>query len=229
MTALDIRSGLAGQDLSGFVRAEPGGGSGLELLVRGARCAGCLAKIERGITALPGVETARLNLTTGRLAVRWRAGRADPQAVVRALEDMGYQSAPFDPLEVETRIDAEGRRLAVALGVAGFGVGNVMMFSVPAWSALFGQEMGDGSRTAMYWLSALIAAPCTLYAGQTFFTSAIRSLRKGQANMDVPISLGLVLTLIISFSETFQGGRHAYFDAAIGLVCATGPGGRRVR
>ena len=218
MTSLDLTSGGAGRDLSGFIRAEPGGGAGLELLVRGARCAGCLARIERGITALPGVDSARLNLTTERLAVHWQAGRADPQAVVRALEDMGYPSAPFDPLEVESRIDAEGRRLAVALGVAGFGVGNVMMFSVPAWSALFGQEMGDGSRTAMYWLSALIAAPCTLFAGQTFFASALRSLRKGQANMDVPISLGLVLTLVISFSETLQGGRHAYFDAAIGLV-----------
>ena len=218
MTALDVSGGLAGQDLSGFVRTEADGGAGLELLVRGARCAGCLARIERGVTALPGVESARLNLTTGRLAVRWRAGRADPGAVVRALEDMGYQSAPFDPLEVEARIDAEGRRLAVALGVAGFGVGNVMMFSVPAWSALFGQEMGNGSRTAMYWLSALIAAPCTLYAGQTFFASALRSLRKGQANMDVPISLGLILTLVISFSETLQGGQHAYFDAAMGLV-----------
>ncbi len=218
MTVLDVTPPLAGHDLSGFVRAGADGGARLELLVRGARCAGCLAKIERGVTALPGVDSARLNLTTGRLAVTWRTGAADPQAVVRALEEMGYSSAPFDPLEVEDRIDAEGRRLAVALGVAGFGVGNVMMFSVPAWSALFGQEMGDGSRTAMYWLSALIAAPCTLFAGQTFFASAIRSLRKGRANMDVPISLGLILTLLISFSETVQGGRHAYFDAAVGLV-----------
>ncbi len=213
MTVLD-----AGQDLSGFVSSDGKGSARLELLVKGARCAGCLSKIERGVKALPGVEVARMNLTTGRLVVSWKGVAADPRAVVRTLDELGYQSAPFDPMEVEGRIDQEGRRLAVALGVAGFGVGNVMMFSVPAWSALFDQEMGDGSRTAMYWLSALIAAPCTIFAGQTFFASAFRSLRRGKANMDVPISLGLVLTLVISFSETMQGGRHAYFDAAISLV-----------
>ena len=45
-------------------------GRRIELLVKGARCAACLSKIERGIKALPGVEDARLNLTTGKLAVR---------------------------------------------------------------------------------------------------------------------------------------------------------------
>ncbi len=218
MTSLDTSPHLIGVDLSGFVRIEKGGSERLELLVKGARCAGCMAKIERGVKALPDVETARLNLTTGRLQVTWRAGRADPAAVVRELDQLGYPSAPFDPLEAEAQIDREGRKLAMALGVAGFGVGNVMMFSVPAWSALFGQEMGDGSRTAMYWLSAIIAAPCTVYAGQTFFQSAWRSLRRGRANMDVPISLGLTLTLLISFSETMMGGKHAYFDASVSLV-----------
>ena len=36
--------------------------------------------------------------------------------------------------------------------------------------------------------------------------------------MDVPISIGVILTLIVSFSETIQGGRHAYFDAAVSLL-----------
>jgi Cu2+-exporting ATPase len=218
MNAATALSDLAQQDLSGFVRVEKGGRARLELLVKGARCANCMAKIERGVMAVPGVDAARLNLTTGRLQVSWPQGKVDPAEVVRTLDGLGYPSAPFDPLEAETQIDKEGRRLALALGVAGFGVGNVMMFSVPAWGALFGQEMGDGSRTAMYWLSALIAAPCTIFSGRVFFESAFRSLRRGKANMDVPISLGLTLTLLISFSETIMGGKHAYFDAAISLV-----------
>ena len=56
-------------DLTAFLKTEAGGKPGLDLLVKGARCAGCLAKIEREVAAVPGVASARLNLTTGKLAV----------------------------------------------------------------------------------------------------------------------------------------------------------------
>jgi Cu2+-exporting ATPase len=206
------------RDLSGFVERSALVDERLELLVKGARCAGCLRKIETGVAELPGVSHARLNLTSGRLSVRGAAGRLDPALVIGRLEELGYAAAPFDPAESRAADDKEGRRLALALGVAGFGVGNVMMFSVPAWAGLWGQEMGIGGRTAMYWLSALVATPCALYAGTPFFRSAWASLKKRKANMDVPISIGVLLTLAISFSETLRRGPHAYFDAAVSLL-----------
>jgi P-type Cu2+ transporter len=208
---------LARPDLSAFLRKEEGGSSRLELLVKGARCAGCMAKIEKGVGALPAVSSARLNLTSGKLAVTFN-GPADPARVIETLDGLGYPATPYDPNEARQAHDAEGRRLVLALGVAAFGAGNVMMFSVPVWAGLFGQELGPATRELMYWLSALIATPCALYAGMPFFESAWRSLRRGKANMDVPISIGVILTLIVSFSETMLGGPHAYFDAAVSLL-----------
>ncbi|MFO1014213.1 MAG: heavy metal translocating P-type ATPase [Caulobacteraceae bacterium] len=190
----------------------------LELLVSGARCANCLAKIENALRAEPGVTDARLNLTTGKLAVTTRPGGPDTVEVIDLLRRLGYPSAAFDPseaLDAETR---EGRRLAMALGVAAFGAGNVMMFAVPVWAGLFGQELDASTRAVFYWFSALVATPCAVFAGMTFFTSAWRALSKGKANMDVPISIGVILTLIISYAELIQGGAHAYFDAAVTLI-----------
>ena len=210
--------GPSGPDLSAFVQPRAGDEEGVELLVKGARCAACLRKIETGVAGLAGVSHARLNLTTGRMSVRWGRGRSSPAEVIARLDQLGYASAPFDPAESLAAQDREGRRLALALGVAGFGVGNVMMFSVPAWAGLWGQEMGVGGRTLMYWLSALVAAPCALYAGMPFFQSAWASLRRRKANMDVPISIGVLLTLAVSFSETIRRGPHAYFDAAVALL-----------
>ena len=102
--------------------------------------------------------------------------------------------------------------------MAGFGAGNAMMFSVPVWAGLFGQELGPATRSIMLWLSAIVATPCAIYAGLPFFESAWRSLKAGKANMDVPISVGVILTLFISFVETFLNGRDAYFDAAVSLL-----------
>ena len=99
-------------DLGGFVRPAGPGSERADLLVRGARCAACLNKIETAVAGLPNVQSARLNLTTGRMVVTWRAGRADPAVVIDKLESLGYAAAPFDPEEAQEEQDREGRRLS---------------------------------------------------------------------------------------------------------------------
>ena len=206
------------RDLSAFVTRDDADHGRVELLVTGARCAACMAKIERVASAAPGVAAARFNLTTGKLAVRFLGPKGDPGLIIDALEQEGYPATPFDPGKAEAAHDREGRALALALGVAGFGAGNAMMFTVPVWAGLFGQELDPTTRQLMYWFAAAVATPCALFAGMPFFRSAWASLRKGKANMDVPISIGVLLTLVVSFSETIQHGPHAYFDAAVTLL-----------
>lgn len=212
MTAALVR------DLSAFVARDADDRGRLELLVRGARCGACLAKIEKAARETAGVETARFNLTTGKLAVTFSGPNGDPGLVIDALDRAGYPATPFDPAQALREEDREGRALALALGVAGFGAGNVMMFTVPVWAGLFGQELNPATREVMYWFAAAVATPCALFAGMPFFRSAWASLKRRRANMDVPISIGVLLTLIVSFSETLQHGRHAYFDAAVTLL-----------
>lgn len=205
-------------DMSAFLRRRDDGRAGLDLLVTGARCAGCISKIEREMMRLPGVESARLNLSTGRLTLGLANAAVDPGVVIGTLGGLGYPATPFDPQAAVQQRDREGRQLILALAVAGFGAMNAMMFSVPIWAGLFDQELGPATRTMMMWMSAVVGAPCAVFAGMTFFKSAWRSLRAGRANMDVPISVGVILTLAISFSETVLNGRDAYFDAAVSLL-----------
>lgn len=205
-------------DFTAFLRPEKDGRRSLDLLVTGARCANCMAKIEREVTAAPGVEGARLNLSSGKLTVAFGSGRGDPGEVLKRLEAIGYPAKPFDPAQAVAAHDAEGRKFSLALGVAAFGAMNAMMFSVPIWAGLFGQELGPATRTLMQWMSAAVGAPCAVYAGLPFFTSAWRSLKARRANMDVPISIGVILTLVISFVETVLGGADTYFDAAVSLL-----------
>ena len=205
-------------DLGAFLSRRDDGRTSLDLLVPDARCAGCLAKVEREVQALPGVSGARLNLTQKRLTVEFKPGTGDPAGVVAALTRLGYPATPYDPGQAREAHDREGRALILAIAVAGFGVMNTMMFSVPIWAGLFGQELGPATRVLMMWFSGIVGAPCALYAGMPFFRSAWRSLKARRANMDVPISIGVLLTLAISLSETILGGRDAYFDAAVSLL-----------
>lgn len=202
-------------NLAAFVRQAPNGDDALELMVEGASCAGCIKKIESGLLALPGVADARLNLSTKRLRVVWRKGAVAPDAITEELSRLGYGALPFDPERAQQNVDSEGRFLLRCLAVAGFGAMNIMMFTTPVW---FGDDMGEGTRTLLHWFSALVAVPCGLYAAQPFFRSAWNALRAGRANMDVPISLAVVLTFAMSIAETVQGGAHTYFDGITMLL-----------
>jgi Cu2+-exporting ATPase len=201
--------------VAAFVQHARGGVDRLELMVDGASCAACIKKIESAMLAMPGVCDARLNLSTRRLRVDWTPGAIEAQAIADALVRLGYGAKPFDPEMAQARIDAEGRFLLRCLAVAGFGAMNVMMFSAPIW---FGDDMGSATRTLLHWLSALVAIPCALYAAQPFFQSAWTALRARRANMDVPISLAVVLTLSMSIAETLRQGEHAYFDGITMLL-----------
>lgn len=203
-------------DPAAFVRKDKQGRESIELMVQGAKCAGCIKKIEGGLLAIPGVEDARLNLSTGRLSVAWTPGALRAAEVTATLSRLGYNAAAFDPEAAKQQTDEEGRRLLRYLAVAGFAAMNIMMFSVPVWSGH--GEMGEGTRTLLHWVSALIAIPAALYAAQPFFRSAWTALRARRANMDVPISLAVFLTLGISVSETLQQGEHAYFDGITMLL-----------
>lgn len=188
----------------------------VEFIVTGAHCANCIRKIEAGIGAIPGVAGARMNLTTGRLTVEGSAP-LDSEAIAAKLAGLGYPSVPFDAADAAAHKDEEGRRLLACLAVAGFASGNIMLFSIGLWTAQ-GSDMGAATRAFMHWASALIALPASIYSGRPFFTSAWRAIKAGHANMDVPISLAVLLSLGMSLWETIAGGRYAYFDAAVSLL-----------
>lgn len=87
----------AGPGVSAFLRRSDDGRAALDLLVTGARCAGCIAKIEREMTGLAGVESARLNLSTGRLALSLKDAGVDPGRIIASLGRLGYPATPYDP------------------------------------------------------------------------------------------------------------------------------------
>ncbi|MFK4655317.1 Cu2+-exporting ATPase [Bradyrhizobium japonicum] len=205
------------RDFSHYVRAAGDGIKHIDLAVEGVHCAGCMAKIERGLSAIPDVTLARVNLTDRRVALEWKQGTLDPARFIDRLEELGYKAYPYETESAEATEVAESRFLLRCLGVAAFATMNVMMLSIPVWSGNV-SDMLPEQRDFFHWLSALIALPAAAYAGQPFFRSAWRALSAKTTNMDVPISIGVCLALGMSVVETIHHAEHAYFDAAIMLL-----------
>jgi len=204
-------------DLSHYAKPCGAGTLEMELAVEGVACGGCIARIEGAIRNLPGVIEARLNFTSRRLHVAWREGALEPAQIVATLEATGYRCHPFMPQRAEEEEAATARRLTRFLAVAGFAAMNVMLLSVSVWSGN-ASDITPETRDFFHWASALIALPAAAYAGQPFFLSALRALKAHSLNMDVPISLGVILALGMSVVETANHAEHAYFDSAIMLL-----------
>lgn len=197
--------------MSSAVGAAVGAASVSLFNVPGIRCAGCIAKIERGLRDVPGVIDARVNFTSRRVRVAHQR-ELEPAAIQGAIRKAGFAAEPFAG-DADPEASRESRRLVRALAVAGFAAMNVMLLSVSVWSGAEG-----ATRDLFHLLSGMIALPAVAYAGRPFFESAWGALRRGRTNMDVPISIGVLLACAISVYETAIGGPHAYFDGAVMLL-----------
>lgn len=182
-----------------------------EFAVPGVRCAGCISKLENGLALNPGIAAARVNFTAKRVAITHLPDMTLPQ-LVKILGDIGFEAVPIAG-DMTDGTQQESRQMLQAMAVAGFAMMNIMLLSVSVWSGAQGF-----TRDLFHWISALIALPTVAYAGRPFFRSAWAALRKGRTNMDVPISIGVLITTALSLFETFTHGPHAYFDGVVMLL-----------
>jgi Cu2+-exporting ATPase len=207
----------AERDYAAHVRTDGAGRSVLHVMVDGVSCAACVWLIESVLAQEAGLVEGRLNMTTRRLAIRWDGPAAEANRYARRVAALGFRLVPYDPGRLVVAADRAERELLKAMAVAGFAAGNIMLLSVSVWAGHV-QGMGQATRDLMHWVSSLIALPAIAYAGRPFFRSALDALKAGRTNMDVPISIGVVLAAAMSLWQTMESGPHAYFDSAVTLL-----------
>ena len=188
----------------------------LTLAVENMRCGGCIRSVERAAMSVPGVVGARANLGAKRVSVTVEEGGASEADVIAALGQAGFAAAPMQATKgnAETRRESE---LLRRVAVSGFAAMNIMLLSVSVWAGRAG-DMDQSLVTLFCWLSALIALPTVVYAGQPFYASALSALKGRRLNMDVPISLAIILATAMSLYQTVRGSDQVYFDAAVSLL-----------
>ncbi|NNF90849.1 MAG: heavy metal translocating P-type ATPase, partial [Boseongicola sp.] len=185
----------------------------LQLSLPNIHCAACISGVEGALEGVDGVHDARVNLTRKRVQVK-----ADPhvaaEMLIARLAAAGHEAYELDVEAASVGVaDRAARDLVMRLGVAGFAMMNVMLLSVAVWSGAT-----EATRDLFHWISAAIALPTVAFSAQPFFKSAVGALRGRRLNMDVPISLAILLASGMSLYETASGGEHAYFDAALSLT-----------
>ena len=171
----------------------------ITLELEGMTCAGCAARIERGLNDIEGVQ-ASVNLATEKAAVRYDESSLDVDALLAAVETAGYRASPAGEREDEPR-DTVSTRLAIAAAL-----------TVPlALVAMVPPLQFDGWE----WLAFALATPVVFVAGWPFHRAAVRNLRHRAVTMDTLVSLGTLSAWTWSTAALlFAEGADTYFEVA---------------
>ena len=186
------------------------------LMVQGMYCAACADTVECALQDVPGVEKAQVHAATRRLTVRWDPAKVRMSQLAQLIGETGYRLLPMQQaLSISERL-RETRRALWRLFVAGFCAMQVMMYAFPAYVTDPGEIPADIDQL-LRWASWLLSLPVVFFASGPFFSSAWRDLRRGRIGMDTPVSIGILVSFLVSsavvFDPTGPWGHEVWFDS----------------
>jgi Cu2+-exporting ATPase len=188
------------------------------LLVDGIFCGSCVWLIESSLKSLQYIKTARITVSTNRLEVIWDGDKDDVKEIVDMIIHLGYQVSPFSPELVNDQEIQREKELLKAIAVAGFAAAQIMALAFAVWIGNYNDSMGPYLRYFLHIISGVIAVPTILYSSRIFIKSALNAIKQHRTNIDIPISIGIIATLLISIQETVRMSDYAYYDAAASLA-----------
>lgn len=194
-----------------FVYAE-NGGSTAELSVTNLKCSACTWLIETRLRSLDGVRACQVNLTQQRMRVNWDDGILSIGEILKTVHSVGYDAKPYRQDTHEAMLKRQNQQMLIRLGIAALGAMQAMMFSIGMYFGTYSGILVE-HRDFLRYVSLFVSIPVFFYSGVPFFMSAYHALRTRQINMDVPVSIALILTFFASLYATIIGAGETYFDS----------------
>lgn len=178
-------------------------------------CSSCIWLLENLYKLNPGVVQSQVNFLQKKLSVKYKDELISIKELVQLLDALGYEPNLNLNQESETKLKSENKKLYLRLGVAGFAFGNIMLLSFPEYLSTSDPENLKG---IFAYLNMILSLPVLLYSSREYFDSAYKGLKKKIVNIDVPISLGIIVLFLRSFIEVVLDLGPGYFDSLAGLV-----------
>lgn len=184
---------------------------GTSIDISGMTCASCVARVEKALRAVPGVEDASVNLATERASVR---GTADDEAILAAVRKAGYEAALTPAAKPRTAAPAPALPEWWPVAAAA-------LLSAPLTLPMLGGLFG-ASWALPGWLQWLLATPVQFWLGARFYRAGWKALRAGAGNMDLLVAIGTSAAYGLSVWLLLAGGAHGsahlYFESSAVII-----------
>ena len=192
-----------------------------QFTVTGMTCAACSARVERVVSALPGVARAEVNLLAGSLTAEYDAAQVSTAAIIEAVTKAGYGAELWQPkarrnTAQERLLSNMKKRLIVSA-----------VFLVPLMYLSMGAMLGlpqpfdpeRGFRDFVFYALAQLALLLPIViVNRTYYSKGFKSLFQGAPNMDSLIAVGSAAGLCYSLYAVIVGKTHALYFESSGMI-----------
>jgi len=185
--------------------------------IGGMTCASCVARVERAIGKLPGVDAVSVNLATESARVTWTQDALQEDTLTqqarlrRAVRDAGYVPLAAEHLEQAPQ--------GPWVGFAPVAVG--LLLSAPLVLPMLGDALGQHWMLPALW-QFLLATPVQFVLGARFYKAGWHALMAGTGNMDLLVALGTsagwALSVWLWLSAPAGAMVHLYFEGSAVVI-----------
>ncbi|TSA00164.1 MAG: heavy metal translocating P-type ATPase [Nitrospiraceae bacterium] len=205
----------------------------LTIPIEGMSCASCVAKIERGLSVVPGVLHASVNLATEKATVEYQPGVANPDMIQETIRSLGYTPVmPTDvPLTPALSLQGRGEERAERKQAAYRSLRARFWFAAALTVPVMILSMSEHlrlplSQSASFWMQLLLTTPIQFWAGWQFYKGAIAVARHGTTDMNTLIAVGTTAAYGYSVAATLAPGiftaagaaPQVYFDSSAAII-----------
>ena len=187
------------------------------LTVENVSCAACAWLIERKMASLAGVEQCSVNTASARLSLKWQHEHLKLSDILLALAQIGYKAYPFKVDVAEKNEVANAKAYLRRLTIAGLATMQIMMFAMASYFDVGGingnGSLSDGLSGYFRYVSLLLALPVVFYSSLPFYQNATSALISRRLNMDVPVSIAILLAFSASAYATLTKQGDVYFES----------------
>uniref|UniRef100_UPI0034A16D2B heavy metal translocating P-type ATPase n=1 Tax=Aeromonas sp. R1-1 TaxID=3138455 RepID=UPI0034A16D2B len=191
--------------------------------ITGMTCAGCSARLNKVLAALPGVISAEVNFSIEQARIVLVPGMQTPAALREQIEALGFgaqlaqgsasgrrqQLLEREAQEAATARQAQTRVIVSALLTLPLLVGMLAMAGLFPWHL-------------PAWLELLLATPVQFWIGARFYRGAWLAIKNRAANMDVLVATGTSAAYFYSLYLLLTLGMAAsgklYFEASAIII-----------
>ncbi|TDG36632.1 HAD family hydrolase [Pedobacter changchengzhani] len=179
-------------------------------------CSSCIWLLEHLYKINPAIFSSRIDFLKKQVTISFNHEEISLKQLVETLNHIGYEPAINLQDVVKEHKSAVDKALILKIAVAGFLMGNVMLFSFPEY---FGLSSFEKQFQYLFgWLNLAFSIPAAFYCGRDYFISAINSLKHKHINLDTPLALIIAVLFIRTAVEVVFNLGPGFADTLTGLV-----------
>lgn len=187
--------------------------SSIKFYLEGVHCMACIWLIEKTPSIIKGLTEARLNITDSSAIFKFNSD-IKISNLAKELQAIGYYPHPIAKESNSDKFFKEEERSEILkIGIAGAGMGNIMIYAVSNYAGADG-----GYREAFNIISFFLSIPVVFYSAIPFYKTSLQAIKLKSISIDIPIAMAIIIGFVFSTIGLFTGSEHNYFDSITALV-----------